>query len=106
MLKQLTGREQQLRTELDAKSGEREFNLNELVSLQNRSRRYMELKSGKYAFAVKDAELRPLELEKQRLRSKQIVQIVQELENDYADVIRPTLKDVGLKGLTSLAEKA
>jgi chromosome segregation ATPase len=98
MCKHLESRQQELLSVELERLEKRYVNLNKITSLQNRARRFMDIKSGKYTFAVKEPELRDSELSKQRTRTKKIVDIARGLQTDYGSMLGSAYRDAGLAG--------
>lgn len=104
--KRLEERQNLLQLQLEKKSEKKLLAVNETNSLQIRARRLLDLKGSKYAFAVKFAEAREEELQKQREKTKKIFNMAKELQEDYGGIIEIAYRDAGLNAFLKAENKA
>lgn len=98
MCKNLESRQQELMAVELERLEKRYVNLNRITTLQTRARRFVDVKNGKYAFAVKEPEARGMELVKQRSRTKKIMDVARGLQIDYGTMLANAYRDAGLSG--------
>ncbi|KAJ3219217.1 Coiled-coil domain-containing protein 40 [Dinochytrium kinnereticum] len=94
----LEGRESTLLKTLDLNLQKKQMLVNETLIHQRQSRRYGELKDGKYVFLVKDPQVREVEFTQQRERLKRIDDVINMVMGEYPvtrDVIEPLQEFLG-----------
>jgi hypothetical protein len=96
--RKLEERHVELEKESFQKAEQRIVRLYNINSLQTRARRYLDLKNSKYVLAVKEADARQTELEKQRERTKKILEVARGLQMDFGGSIEAAFHENGLSG--------
>ncbi|KAJ3127462.1 Coiled-coil domain-containing protein 40 [Nowakowskiella sp. JEL0407] len=83
--KLLEERERQLLQEIESKLQTKQLNTTKTLLFQKQVKRLTELNEGKYAFLVKDPEMRIAELEKVKERVRRIRQVIETVQVDYGE---------------------
>jgi hypothetical protein len=71
--------EQEMRKEYQMRQIKKQLNLHHIIRLQTRSKKFQDIKNGKYKISIPDKKLRALEVEKQKEKRSKLETIFNEL---------------------------